>query len=218
MFRAFGFAFLAMLGAGVLHAPAAATDNAFEFWIDQSASFDLDEDTGVEIETAQRFRSASDGRADTYYARIWLNRRLSTAVTVSGAAERRINDGADDETRFMQQISTKHGALRTRLRLEQRLVDGRGRIGLRLRPRVGVAKPLDDQWSVYGMAEMFLTLRSTSEGGDDGLSGLRTQFGASYALSGDLSITAAYVRQQDFAEGAPDRVAHAPLIGIELTF
>lgn len=218
MFRAVRFALLVMLGAGVLHAPAAATDDVFEFWSDQSASFDLDKDTGVEIETGQRFRSASDGSPDTYYARIWLNRRLSTAVTVSGAAERRINDGADDETRFTQQISARHGVLRTRLRLEQRLVDGRARMGLRLRPRLGVASPVDRRWSVYALAELFLTVRSPSEGDDDGLTGLRTQVGATYALSDDLSLTAAYVRQQDFAGNVPDRVAHAPLIGIELAF
>lgn len=215
MLRASRLVLLATLGAVVLHAPAVATDNAFEVWINPSASFDLDRDTGMEIETAQRLRRASDGRADTYYARLWLNRSLGDSVTVSGAAERRINDGEDDETRFMQQISMKHGVLSTRLRLEQRFLDGTGRMGLRLRPRVGVAQPFDDQWSVYAMAEMFLTLRSPGEGGDDGLTGLRTQLGVSYALSDDLSLTAAYVRQQDFMAGGADRVAHAPLIGIE---
>ncbi|HZF43239.1 MAG TPA: DUF2490 domain-containing protein [Sphingomonadaceae bacterium] len=213
--RVFPYAFLAVLVAVPFHAPAAASDDGFEFWINPSVSFELDGDTGVEIETAQRFRSASDGRVDTYYARFWLNQRLSDAVTVSGGAARRINDGGDDETRFLQQLSTKHGVLRTRLRLEQRLVDGSGRMGLRLRPRLGAAIPLDGRWSLHGTAELFLTLRSTSAGGTDGLTGFRTQLGASYALSDHVSLTVGYLRQQDIVDGAPDEVGHAPLVGIE---
>lgn len=211
---------LAALGAVLIHMPAAANDDGFEFWLNPSASFELDGDTGVEIEMAQRFRSASDGRVDTYSARLWLHQALNDAVTVSGAAERRINDGDDDETRFIQQLSTKHGVLRTRLRLEQRFVDGKGGMGLRLRPRLGAAIPLDGdgRWSLHGTAELFLTLRSTSAGGDVGLTGLRTQLGASYALSDDVSLTIAYLRQQDLVGGAPDRVGHAPLIGIEWSF
>lgn len=208
---------LAALGAALLHAPAAASDDAFELWLNPSVSFDLDGDTGVEFETAQRLRGASDGRVDTYYARLWLNQDLSDSVVLSGAAERRINGGDDDETRFMQQLSTKHGVLRTRLRLEQRFLDESGRMGLRLRPRLGAALPLDDRWSLHGTAELFMTLRSTSPGGDDGLTGLRTQLGASYALNDNVSLTVGYLRQQDVIDGAADRVGHAPLIGIEWT-
>jgi hypothetical protein len=121
--------------------PAAASDEGLEFWLNPSVSWALDDDTGVEIETAQRLRSESDGREDTYYARLWLNRDLSDAVTVAGGVERRANEPGNDETRLLQQLSTRHGLLRTRLRLEQRFVDDR-RTGLRLRPRIGVEAPL----------------------------------------------------------------------------
>lgn len=220
MSLAYKFAPLAALGAVVLHAPAAASDDAFEFWLNPSVSFQLDGDTSVEVETAQRFRGASDGRVDTYYARLWLNQDLSDSVTVSGAKERRINDGGDDETRFIQQLSTSHGVLRTRLRLEQRFVDGTGRMGLRLRPRLGVSVPLDrtGRWSLQGNSELFLTVRSARLSGDVGLTGLRTRFGGSYEFSENLLLTAVYQRQQDLNTGAPDRVGHAPLIGIELSF
>lgn len=211
---------LTALGAALLHTPAAASDDGFELWLNPSASFDLDGNTGVEIETAQRFRSASDGRPDTYFLRLWLNQELSDAVTISGAAERRINDGDDDETRVMQQLSTRHGVLRTLLRLEQRLVDGAGRTGLRLRPRLGVSVPMsgDGRWLLQANTELFFTLRSTGAGGDEGLTGLRTQLGASYDLTKNLSLSAVYLRQQDIRNGAPDRIGHAPLIGIELSF
>lgn len=215
------FAALAAFVFALLHAPAAASDDGFEFWLNPSASFELDNDTALEIETAQRFRDASDGRADTYFGRLWLNQDMGEAVTLSGAVERRINDGGDDETRLIQQLSTKHGVLRTRLRLEQRLVDGGGgRAGLRVRPRLGVAAPLgtESPWSLEGNAELFFTMRGTSAGGDKGLTGLRTQLGASYDLSDRVSLSLTYLRQQDIADDRPDRVGHAPLIGVELSF
>ena len=119
----------------------------------------------------------------------------------------------------MQQLALKHGPLRTRFRLEQRLVDGQ-RMGLRLRSRLGVQIPVadGDKLSFVSNAELFVTLRSTSLGGDDGVTGLRTQIGAEQVVSERLSVSLTYLRQQTFAKGAPDQVGHAPLLGIELSF
>lgn len=210
---------LGVVAALLLAAPASASDDALEIWLNPSVSFALDDDTGLEIETAQRLRSEADGREDTYFTRFWINQDLSDHATLSGGAERRINDPGRDETRFLQQLSLRHGIVRTRFRLEQRLVDGR-RMGLRLRPRLGVDVPLgaDSRWAFLADAELLLTLRSTSAGGDDGLTGLRTQIGISHELSDSVAITLAYLRQQDIEEGGPDRVGHAPLIGLELAF
>ncbi|KWV92476.1 MULTISPECIES: DUF2490 domain-containing protein [unclassified Erythrobacter] len=201
-------------------AAAQATDDDFELWVNPSISFDLDEDTGMEIETAQRFRDGGNGREDTYFARLWLNQQLNDTVTIAGAFERRINDGGANETRLIQQMSTRHGILRTRLRLEQRFVDDADRMGLRVRPRVGVAIPLDEaeRWTFDADAELFVTLRSNNVGGDDGLTGMRTQIGLSYELNERLSLSAAYLRDQDFEDGRPDTVGHAPIIGVEYSF
>lgn len=70
MLHAIRFAVLAMVGVVVLQVPAAATDNAFELWINPSGSFGLNGDTGVEIETAQRFRSARTA-APTPFMRVF---------------------------------------------------------------------------------------------------------------------------------------------------
>ena len=211
---------LAATAALALPAAANASDDGAELWFNPSISFDLDNDTGIEIETAQRFRDAGDGRADTYFARLWVNQEVADNVTLSGAVEQRINDGGDDETRLIQQLSTRHGILRTRLRLEQRFVDDADRMGLRLRPRLGVSVPLDadGKWAFKSDAELFLTLRSNSVGGDDGLTGLRTQVGFSYDLNDNFTLSAAYLRQQDIRDGRPDTVGHAPIIGIEFAF
>lgn len=208
------------LALAVAAAPqqALASDEAFEFWLNPSFAADLDSDTGLELETAQRFRSASDRRPDTYFFRLWVNQSLADNVTLSGAVEQRFNNGDDDERRLIQQLSTRHGILRTRLRLEQRFEEGQsGRMGLRLRPRLGANVPLDaaGDWSLKGDAELFWTLRSTGAGGDTGITGLRTQMGVGYDVSDNLSLSLIYLRQQDFRAGRPDRIGHAPLIGIE---
>lgn len=201
-------------------AVASANDDAAEVWFNPSVSFDVDSDTGIEIETAQRFRNANDGRPDTYFARLWLNQQVAKNATLSGAIEKRINDGGANETRLIQQLSTSHGYLRTRLRLEQRFVDGADRPGLRIRPRLGISAPIDanKQWKFKTDAELFFVLQSTSHGGDHGLTGLRTQIGISHEISDHLTLSAAYLRQQDFNVGGPDRVGHAPIFGVEFSF
>lgn len=201
-------------------APAVASSDGGELWLNPSVSFDIDKDTGVEIETAQRLRNADDDRVDTYFVRFWLNQKMAENLTLSGAIERRINNGGSDETRLIQQMTTSHGYLRTRLRLEQRFVDSADQTGLRVRPRLGVAVPIgaDERWTFRTDAEMFLTLQSTSNGGDTGLTGLRTQMGIGYDVTPKLTLSAGYLRQQDFDDRKPDVVGHAPIIGLEFAF
>lgn len=204
-----------------LAAPAAATDEDFEFWLNPSVEWELDDDTAVELETAQRFRDADRGRVDTYFARLWLKQDVTDGLTLSGGVETRANDGGDDELRFLQQASVSSGILRGRLRLEQRFVENRdGRMGLRLRPRAGVEVPLtqDGRWTAGADAELFWTLRGTSPGGDTGITGLRTQVGVGYEVSDSVAVSLTYLRQQDFEDNAPDQIGHAPLIGLEFSF
>ena len=198
---------------------ALATDEAAEYWLNPAISVEFDDDTGLELETAQRFRSEADGRPDIYFARLWLNQSIADDATLSGALERRINDGASHETRLIQQLSTNHGALRTRLRLEQRFVADADNTGLRLRPRLGLAIPVTDDKRLQFKtdAELFFTLRSTSDDGDTGLTGLRMQIGFSYDINSQLSVSAAYLRQQDISDRNPDIVGHAPVIGVDFS-
>ncbi|TCD06965.1 DUF2490 domain-containing protein [Erythrobacteraceae bacterium CFH 75059] len=201
-------------------APLTAGDSDFEFWLNPSASWELDSNTDLEVETAQRFRDSRRGRVDTYFARLWIHQGISDAFTLSGAFEKRINDGGRDETRLIQQLSGRHGVLRTRLRFEQRFIEDADRLALRLRPRLGVSVPLDadGRWSFDSNAELFFTLRGTSASSDTGLTGLRTQIGVGYEVNDRLALSATYLRQQDIAPGKPDTIGHAPVIGVELSF
>lgn len=199
--------------------PAKAEDDGAELWLNPSVAYGFDDATGLELETAQRFRSNADGRDDTFFFRLWLNHDVSDAATLAGAVERRINHGGTNETRLIQQVSTRHGIFRTRLRLEQRFVENAGRMGLRLRPRIGVAVPIADTgFDFKSDAELAFTLRSTRPGGVDGLTGLRTQIGVSRDVSDTLALGLAYIRQQDIASGEPDTVGHAPVVTIEFSF
>lgn len=204
----------------LIPAPALAADDNFEFWINPSVEIAVGDDTSVEIETAQRFRDGDDGNPDTYFGRLWLKHDLSDNVTLSGGVERRINDGAANETRLLQQMSLKYGILRGRVRLEQRFVDNAAQTGWRLRTRGGVSVPLGQEspWSFDADAETFWTLRATSGTGQEGLTGLRTQIGVGYEVNDRWSLSLGYLRQQDIRDGREDVVGHAPIIGIEASF
>ena len=210
-----------VIGVAFLAAPHAAyaSDDTFEVRLNQSITYNLEDDTAAELHTAQRFRSASDNRPDTYIARLWLHRDFGDDFTLSGGIEQRENDGGFDEVRLLQQVTGRHGFLRTRLRFEQRWVEDQSRVGFRLRPRVGVSVPIDSEgdWHFRTDAELFLTLKSTSVGGDDGLTAMRSRFGVTHDVNDNLKLSLAYLRQQNFRENAPDRVGHAPQIGVSYT-
>lgn len=209
-----------LLALAFVPAPAMANDDAVEFWFNPSASWSLDDNTGLELETGQRIRRDRDGRADNYFARLWVHQDVSRTLALSGAVERSINDGGADETRLMQQFSTRHGILRTRVRFEQRFVDDADRMGLRLRTRLGLAMPLreDSPWSLEGDAELFTTLRSTRVGGATGATRLRNFAGVGYEASDRVKLTFGYLREHNFQRNGVDQVGHAPFLGLDLSF
>jgi hypothetical protein len=214
------FLSLPVVIAGALAAaPAAASEEDFEFWLNPSIEAQLDGDTSVEFEAAQRLRDSAEGRPDTYYFRLWLKQDISEEFTLGGAVERRINDGGRDETRIMQQLAGSHGILKTRLRLEQRFVEGADRMGLRLRSRAGLEFPIGAGGKLTGGAdaELFWVLRSPAVGGADGLTAVRATAGFEYEVSDRLTLGLAYLRQQDITRGGPDTVGHAPLVELSLS-
>lgn len=199
----------------------AQNDEDVELWFGPSITKELDDDTSVELQTAQRFRDASRGRDDTYYFRGWVHQKVASNITISAAAEKRINDGGSDETRFIQQVGTKHGIFRTRLRLEERFAEGQnGRMGVRMRPRIGLRIPMGEDSPVTTSvdAELFYTFRSTSDGGSTGLTGAETRVGFTYDVSDNVTFGLKYLRAQSFRTNRPDTVSHAPLIELDITF
>jgi len=193
--------------------PAHAAEDELELWLNPSLSAGIAPNTSVELETAQRLRGSPAD--DTYYGRLWLSRRISDAVKVGVAAERRWQ-GRDEETRLLQQVSVNFAAIALRTRLEQRFVSSDPRIRWALRQRVGTSLPLSSSgegWSLVANFEAGFTLRSGEPGDQQGLTGLRSFVGVEREI-GPVELTLGYLRQQDVEEGAADRVGHAPFIGL----
>ena len=109
---------------------AHAADEIFEFWANPSIEADVGKGT-AELETAHRIR---DGRDDTHYVRLWYGQPIAKGVTLAGGIEQRWT-GRVQEQRLLQQLSYRSSIFRGRTRIEQRIVDGDDRMGLRLRQR-----------------------------------------------------------------------------------
>ena len=212
-------ALLATAVALAVTSPARAADDDFELWISPSVAVEIDRRTEVEIDTIARLRDANTGGADTYYVRGWVHRRVSSALMISIAAERR-RSGSQHETRLSQQVSLRSGLFRARTRLEQRFVEGTPNVGWRLRQRAGLSVPLDrrGRWGAVIHAEALLTLEPTSPGGDTGLTGIRTYVGTEFEASNNMSLGLGYMRSRDIRSKREDRIAHAPVIEIALHF
>lgn len=212
----------AVLALFALGAPslASATEDRLEFWLNPSARYWMNEKTNFRLETAQRFRSEDDRRPDTYFARLWAGHRFNDNLSLEVGVEKRVNDGDADETRLLQQLLTRHGIFRNRVRLEQRFVENAPQMGLRLRTDHGVFVPLDRErkWNLRAEAEFFFTLRPTTPGSLTGFSELRTQAGLAYQLNERMSLGLLYMRQQRVRKNRPDTVGHAPLITFEYAF
>lgn len=211
----------ALVAAGfmlALASPVLAQDEAGEFWFNPAFETSLDDRTSVEMETAQRLRS--DPRDDTYFARLWLKREDSRGRDWNVGVEHRWNGPDEREVRLLQQVGYDWGPLELRTRLEQRFVNVDPNTGWRIRQRIGTTVPLTEDeagWALTGDAEIFFTLRNTEPGGQTGLTGLRTFVGFERGF-GRYDVSLGYLRQQDFRDNAEDRVSHAPLVGMTVSF
>jgi hypothetical protein len=204
----------------LLSAPTALAndDEAGEFWLNPSVTRSLDNRTSIEMETAQRFRSAP--RDDTYFIRGWVNRDDAAGRTWSFGVEQRWNGPDEEEQRLLQQVSYALGPIDMRTRFEQRWVSSDPDVGLRVRQRLGGSIPMsegDDAWSLTGDAEVFVTLRPTEPDGQTGVTRLRTFLGFERSL-GRFDLSLGYLREHDIRENGPDRIGHAPFIGFNVNF
>lgn len=205
---------------GVTSTPAYATDEALEFWLTQTVNYHLDSNTTARIETTQRFRNENDGRPDTYFVQGWIGQQIDDNNTVEVGIERRETVPGTGEVRVHQQISTRLGVLRNRLRLEQRFVDNSGQTGWRVRVRPGVQIPLDKEhkWAVRGDAEFFLTLEPARAGGQTGLTEQRIQLLLTRRVNDHTNFSFGYTRSQTIRKSDQDVIGHAPTFAFEYNF
>lgn len=197
---------------------AQAQDEAEELWLNPSATKKIDDRTELEVEMALRYRP--DPRLDTHYVRVWVNRDDEHDNTWSLGVEQRYNGSDQREVRLLQQLKYSWGPIDFRTRTEQRFVSTDSQTGVRARQRIGTDVPLgdsNDSWTLTGNAEIFLTLRATEPDGQTGLTGLRTFVGFERTF-GRYDLSVGYLRQQDIRDNAPDRIGHAPFLGLNMAF
>lgn len=198
--------------------PALAGDDDNEFWFNPSLTRTIDARTVIEVETAQRFRK--DPRHDTYYVRGWVKRDDAHANTWGVGIEQRWNGSEQREVRLLQQVGYAWRNIDLRTRMEQRFVSTDPQTGWRVRQRVGTSIPLGDaeeHWSLTANAELFLTLRNTDPDGQTGITGVRTFVGLERSF-GRYDVSLGYLRQQEVRDDAPDRIGHAPFVGLNINF
>lgn len=208
----------ALVLAVSLSTPALAEENRLEGWFEGTVAKDLGNGSSIEFQTQQRERGGSNPIGDNQTYRLWFGHKSGGIKASAGI--HRSKEGSTLETRLLQQLSYNFGAtgLEGRTRLEQRFVDDAAKTGWRVRQRVGYALPLTsekDGWTLAVNAEGFLTLRSTSRGGDTGLTGLRTFAGFERSF-GKVDLGIGYTRQQAIRKNRPDLVGHAPTLSLTL--
>lgn len=204
---------LAVVATASCCGQATAADDEIELWFSPSVNVALDQRHYVELDTAQRFRGAP--AADTYQLRLWLGRKMNKTVTGAFGIERTF-EGNRRETRTLQQLSYPLGPLSARTRVEQRFVSDSPRNAWRVRQRLGYSLPLTDDpkhWRLAATIEGFFTLRAGTSEGQTGLTGVRTFVGFDRDWP-RFRLSLGYIRNQAVRTNAPDRVAHAPQIGI----
>jgi hypothetical protein len=194
-----------------------AQDADEELWLNPSATRAIDDRTEFEVETALRYRQ--NPRLDTHYVRAWIKRDDDRDNTWSVGIEQRYNGADQREVRFLQQVSYSWGLIDFRTRTEQRFVSTDSQTGFRIRQRIGTDIPLQegDGWTLTGNAELAVTVRATEPDGQTGLTGLRTFIGFERTF-GRYDLSVGYLRQQDIRDGAPDRIGHAPFLGVNVAF
>ncbi len=208
----------ALFAALALATPVLASDEDMEFWFNPSVSKAAGDRTSIELETAQRLRN--DPRNDTYFVRGWIKRDDARDNSWGVGIEQRWNGPDQREVRLLQQVGYELGPFDLRTRAEQRFVSTDPQTGWRVRQRVGASIPLgdsDNSWSLTADAELFVTLRSTDPDGQTGVTGLRTFVGFEREF-GRYEVSLGYLRHQDVRDNAPDRVGHAPFIGVGVNF
>lgn len=128
------------------------------------------------------------------------------------------------EHRLYQQLSwARRGGrvqLSGRLRVEERFLDTGNDMGLRLRQQVRVSVPVRDVKPLAWVfsEEYFLNLNATDYGARRGLDQNRAFAGTSWQWSDTLRSEVGYLHQYLHRNGSPNRVNHALVIHLALSF
>lgn len=196
----------AMLAGAALLATAGtadATTEDFGLWLGQTALVDAGSGKLVWLEAQQRYADDAT-RLGQLLVRPAVGYRIGKGATVwLGYAFVRTNPTATisfDEHRMFQQLSlpilrTGSGiVLAGRTRVEQRFIDGDGKMAWRLRQQLSLTLPLDEKVSAVVWTEPFIGINETARQ-RSGIGLWRNFVGLAVPLGQHAMLSPGYLRQ-----------------------
>ncbi|WP_017670049.1 DUF2490 domain-containing protein [Blastomonas sp. AAP53] len=225
LFRLLFGASACLLVAGVLAAPARATEGDFNIWTGQFATIPASDKVYVRLEAQERFTNDAD-RLGQLLLRSLLAYRLNDRVNIGMGYAYVFTDPVGpselNEHRFYQELNvrllqTRGGAtLDSRTRLEQRTFEERDGTGWRLRQFVQLRVPISAHNKLVAYTEPFVDLNQTSVQ-RGGLSIWRNFAGVSIPLAKGIEVVPGYLNQHVFRDGE-DRSDHTANVNLFMTF
>lgn len=215
-----------LLASGVLllPMPALAQDSDVQLWTIASAIGDID-GARLTLETVTR----TGDRNGFYDAQIggWIAAEVGDDVELAFGYRHAqfFSHGhkTTNEERLRQQISIPlgrigHARFASRLRIEERFINGGGEIAVRVRPQLRFSLPLNaHKLTLIASHEGFVNLNGTDWGVRSGYERMRNAVGLSFPLTGRLSGEVQYLNQYRFGRGgARDQMDNVAALGVTL--
>lgn len=208
----------------LLPVPALAQDHDGQLWFQANGSVPVAQDTRFIVETIGRFSENAGGFAHTEIGGLLTHNagdRFEFALGyrhVEGYDQGRTRP---NEERLRQQVTMTVGSgFGIRFRLEERIHQRGGEMGVRLRPQLRYTLPLGQAKGapfVLATAESFLNFNATQWGQDRGVERVRHTILVSVPLARDLRGDIGYLNQYRFGRGGDrDEMEHAATFALTL--
>lgn len=208
------------------HSVARAQENDLNGWGVITSSIDTGEKTFIWLEAQPRFTN-DISRLGQLLLRTGVGYKVTDKTSVVLGYAYIFTDPAgpasSNEHRIWQQLSFnilgdgKGVTLKGRSRLEQRIFEGSGDVGVRFRQQLNLSVPLNDTLKAVFYTEPFITLNTTNIGQRDGLNVWRNFAGLSFPISDNVSLSPGYLNQYVPRIGE-DRIDHVAVIGLSSKF
>ena len=201
--------------AGGLPASAQAADDDLQIWSALTVSGAVAPRLTASIELNARLVDNAD-RLGVILVRPTIAYRASHKITVALGYTRQVQRNPVGsnvrENRIFQQLVWLPGkageyAFSTRLRLEQRSIEGADDTGWRARALARVQRPVSRQVAAFAQVEGFIALNDTDWGARSGFDQSRASAGVNIRVSPGLTVETGYLNRYLRRAGA-DRIDH----------
>jgi hypothetical protein len=202
------FAAVAAVALWLTPNAALASESDVQFWGQLSAIVPATKAVTATFEITSKQREPRVG-GDQLQARGSIDVAISKKFSLGGGMTV-VETAGPTELRPHQQLTLTFGNLALRTRLEERLVDGANRMGLRIRQRALLKLPLDHNDRLAPAVELLYNLRQTNPAVKPGVQEVRFTLTEQHKFSDALELGIGYLLIFAPRPGLPDRFTHAP--------